>query len=498
MTKYPDLRRVVDAKYSEPKQPLYKGNPYIEALPDNQSNEEIYQSLLVRIPYDEEERELPSHERIASVSSLQFCFQPLSEHFILAQRFSRAIKMGYVQRNPLDAEDVRQQMQLYNCVIEKDFNFQSLSFTNAVAPGFSVIGYSGMGKTSVVKRVLSIYPQIIRHTDYKGIPINKAQIVWMKLNCSHDGSVKGLCLDFFKEFDKLTGDNAYSKYSGKTTNQMIPEMALMARRHGLGVLIIDEIQFLNAAKSGGYEKALNYIIDLVNIGVPVILVGTPEAIAVLSDNLMNARRNTGMEGAVIMDFLSRTSPDWKTLMNHVWGYQWTAVKTELSEEILDMIHEKSIGDVEVAMKLYMATQVRAIRQGESNRSEIITPELIARVFESKDFKLVRDKLEEIKYSKKLYEESLLSKQNMRNKKRSDVAFYKMPLQKDHVFREESEPQVKQKGSKGKRGPTHEQHILISQVKNNNIALSGDKVQSNISAEERLYNAGKIVKPEDEF
>ncbi len=53
---------------------------------------------------------------------------------------------------------------------------------------------------------------------------------------------------------------------------MIPQMALIAKRHSLGALIIDEIQNISAAKSGGVQKMLNFIMNLINtIGVPVIL-----------------------------------------------------------------------------------------------------------------------------------------------------------------------------------------------------------------------------------
>lgn len=74
------------------------------------------------------------------------------------------------------------------------------------------------------------------------------------MECPHDASVKGLCSEFFMEFDRLTGDNTYEKIvrSGRaTTDQIIPQMAHVAQRHGLGILVIDEIQNLSAAKSGG-------------------------------------------------------------------------------------------------------------------------------------------------------------------------------------------------------------------------------------------------------
>jgi len=42
------------------------------------------------------------------------------------------------------------------------------------------------------------------------------------------------------------------------------KMSTLAHTHGLGLLIIDEIQHLSQAKSGGSEKMLNFFVTLVN------------------------------------------------------------------------------------------------------------------------------------------------------------------------------------------------------------------------------------------
>jgi hypothetical protein len=55
-------------------------------------------------------------------------------------------------------------------------------------------------------------------------------------------------------------------------------MANVAAVLGLGVLVIDEIQRLNEASSGGAAKMLNFFGQMVNqFSVPVVLVGTFKA-----------------------------------------------------------------------------------------------------------------------------------------------------------------------------------------------------------------------------
>lgn len=399
--KYPSGATCVDAIYSQPVQSLHVGNPVIEALPEVIPVECIYNQLFQPIPYKESERELPSYERAECIPALYQVFQPYGMHIELAKKFSMAIRSGYIGRNPLSIEQTKTLNQLGECVQAKDSSFNRFLPTNTGASGFSIIGPSGTGKSCSIQRVLSIYPQLILHSEYNGKPFNYTQILWMKLDCPHDGSIKGLCINFFQEFDRLTGDNTYYKNasgSRATTDSMIPQMALLARRHSLGVLVIDEVEFISAAKSGGVERMLNFIISIVNkIGVPIVLVGIPAAMSILSSNLMNARRNAGEQGAVMIRNLQYGSIDWDTFINGIWKYQWTSQKTDLTPEISKAICDGSYGIIDVAVKLYVQAQQTSIRVAEtSGRTEAIDLNLLNHVINSDNFKLIRDFMNNLK------------------------------------------------------------------------------------------------------
>ena len=95
------------------------------------------------------------------------------------------------------------------------------------------MGFPGIGKTSAIERILSLYPQVILHKH----PLNTLQIVWLKLNCPHDGSLKTLCMNFFLKIDSLIGTNYYEKYGKKTNSvsSMVIRMSQVARIHSIGV-----------------------------------------------------------------------------------------------------------------------------------------------------------------------------------------------------------------------------------------------------------------------
>jgi hypothetical protein len=75
---------------------------------------------------------------------------------------------------------------------------------------------------------------------------------------------------------------------------MLALMAQTANMFALGLLVIDEIQHLSRAKSGGSEKMLNFFVTMSNtIGIPVLFVGTPKARDIFDLDLRSSRRAAG-------------------------------------------------------------------------------------------------------------------------------------------------------------------------------------------------------------
>ena len=395
MNKYP-CSQVVKAIYSDNVRAIYRDNPLIEALPDCPAEEEMREALALPIPYEASERNLPAYERRSCISSLSHLFVPMGYHGEIVEKVFAAIREGYVSRNPLADGWNRGLAEIQSCVKNKDSEFRHYTNSNANASGFMIVGESGMGKTSAVNRALNLLPQIICHSQYHGTPFPYVQIVWMKLECPQDASVKGLCSEFFQVFDGLTEDNTFAKYAvgGRATvDQMIPQMALVARRHGLGLLVIDEIQNLSAAKSGGMQKMLNFFVQLTNkIGLPILLVGTPPAIQLLSTDLMTSRRSSGQQGLTYLKALDKNSQDWEIFFRGIWRYQWTSEKTKRTQEMQNKLCELSRGNVDMALKLFMEAQRLAIDFGRNGGSETLTPELLDKVAAQDTFKVVLNRL----------------------------------------------------------------------------------------------------------
>lgn len=285
------------ADYKEQILPEYKNNPLIEALPMIQTMDEFITSVSCYPAFSKSERNLDASLRLHCVDRILDYFQPLSSHIELEQKISRVIRHGYLYRNPLDPQYNSRINQLNKVLRSSDKN-KLLELENVItapssASGFTMIGVSGVGKSTGIKSVLKLYPQVILHQDYKGNPLNSFQITWIKIDCPHAGSLKGLCTDFFIEIDKLLGTNYHAKFPARRLSEdaMLAEVGLIASNHHLGLLVVDELQDLSTAKSGGAEKVLNFFSKLVStLGLPVIRIGTNKARAILQGDF-----RTGVE-----------------------------------------------------------------------------------------------------------------------------------------------------------------------------------------------------------
>lgn len=397
MSKYPRNAFFVNAKYDEQILNAYKNNPLIEALPTFEESKDIYNLLNNPIPFQKEEREQKALIRRRCLTQLTQFFRPLGFHMDMAENIINVLYHGYENRNPFSSEFARRLNGLAKCAKEHELNYSRFIGTNAETSGFSIIGMTGMGKTSCVNRVLTGIPQVIIHDKYKNEDFPYMQITWMKIECPFDGSVKGLCGKFLEKFDEITGDNTFKKYADNaraTTDSMMTKMATIAARHSLGVLIIDEFQNISQAKSGGKQQMMNYILNLVNtIGVPVILIGIGEAINTISENLMYARRTMGFVGNGTITNLQLNSSDWDRFIKELWKYQWTNTETPLTPELSVAVYMASAGIIGEAVKIFSLAQ-RKILTDDAGKKEVLTVNLIEKAYLSKEFEVERELIEE--------------------------------------------------------------------------------------------------------
>ena len=355
----------------------YASNAFIRSLPPIPTIGDILKDLTSLPIYQERERAYPASLRKHCVLRLLRTFIPMARQAVLAERIDMVLRQGYLGRNPADSQYLAH-LQDGAARIERgtlDGKTDVVALSTAIS--LALAGCSGCGKSQTIERALHRYPQTIPHT----APFSLIQIVWIKLDCPLEGSVKQLCIAFFAEVDRIAGTN-YLRTFGDSRNArewMLLRMAQVARLHAVGLLVVDEIQNLNETKIGP-QSLLTFLVMLINtIGIPVLLVGTLGAIPILQRNFRQGRRSTGI-GSAIWDRMPR-GPEWNAFVEKIWGYQWTRTATAMSPEIAEAIYDETQGIADIAVKLTMLCQLRAIAISEAgrHRDEQLTHGLIRRV-----------------------------------------------------------------------------------------------------------------------
>jgi hypothetical protein len=365
------------ATYTEQRIPQYAGNPLIEALPALGNEEEVLRTLMALPNFNEAQRDWDDQERIAMIAQLSNFMVPLERHIQLAFSLDSMMRQGYVGRIP---HSMRSQ-EIFKKLHEKSLLKTSGDITPQISA--SLIGISGMGKTSFLKRYLSRIPQVIHHPDY-GI----YQIPYLHIETPYDGaSVKGLAHSIFRKVDMLLPGAKYTEQYSKGkggAETLMNHAARILHMHCVGLLIVDEIQNLtNSPKNR--QALMTLLVSASNeLGVPILFVGTPKARNLLSLNFRQARRSIGY-GIPLWERLDKHSTkeagqessalsDWDVFSQTLIRYQWLRkpINAESKPHLANLLYERSQGIIDIAIKLFATAQIRAILDG----SETISGQLL--------------------------------------------------------------------------------------------------------------------------
>jgi hypothetical protein len=360
----------VEAVYHKQEIKSFAGNPFIEALPPIMTKNSAIKEMQRSIDVNEKERQAPVEVRLHMLGEIERFVQPLSVHVELYNSISKLIRWGYVERNP----------------IRKDFLEKLLSTSTEIPPpdvssarghdsgrskttGLTLLGQSGVGKTTAIKAVLGTFPQVIRHTRLEGALRSVHQLTWISIPIPSNGSLKDLCVSFFRSVDDKLGTNYLQMHAtrGATAGGLRGPMAKVAFAHGLGVLVIDELQNLNEAKSGVDKATMMNFLQLLrdDMSIPVITVGTMQAYRLVAGNSQMARRHAGFP---IFERMSHGG-EFEFFCSSLFEVQYLTSRVELddtnpqAEAWFKLLYDLSQGLTAVLVKLFIVAQDRAISGG---------------------------------------------------------------------------------------------------------------------------------------
>lgn len=391
----------VDAVYRDEPNPLYKGNPFIEALPALPDDKSLAKALTHLPKFDPEERQMSASYRIGRLGLLRKVMIALPRTVRLARAMIKMLHEGYGPRRPFSSSDNETVQSLYE--MQQSGNFVSARQTDLAAQhSMSLIGASGCGKTFGLRHIAGLFPSVIHHPT-----LGKWQLPFVFIEMSYDGeSVHTLASSLFEEFDRLLPDGKYTELFMRRKNSMNAEQRLakalaVAHELGVGQIIVDESQnqrsIGNAPVQRQRKKAASnapkvetpltkLLITASNTShIPMLFSGTLEMQSLMAHRFTRSRRLSG-RGSAVWHPLGRhpeqgqSYSEFEILLRTLMRYQWVQNPIQFDAQWADVFFEHTQGIPDIMVKLFEAVQEAAIASG----LETLTPELVANVF-TKEF-----------------------------------------------------------------------------------------------------------------
>lgn len=365
-----------EAVYSEQRMPHFRGNKLIEALPLPLSDAELVRAMTSLPERTPEQLQWSGHERIQLIKQLSHFSVPLTCHIELARKLDSMIREGYVG---CDTSLLAKALAVQKAAEFRQVPGRDVHTILREGPQLSslLMGIPGMGKTTATRRYLATFPNVIYHPE-----LHLYQIPYLHIELPADGiSVKELCLKILTQIDaRIPGANyrsTYGKFARRTAGEMLDAVDTVMKIHMVGLLVADEVQNLTNAKKGT-SVLMTELVSMCNcLSVPILFIGTNKASSLFSADFRHGRRATGapwnrMENPFAEEASPASKAEWNDFAEILFHYQWVKTPVPFSEYYSRLLYHYSAGVLDIAIKLFAATQTQAIL----NKTEVITPELM--------------------------------------------------------------------------------------------------------------------------
>ena len=319
-------------------------------LPEMKSGNELISALSIIPEYDETICQQNQAVRLMALSDLYQIYIPSQISLEIYSKLYLALLRSMQKKGTQMA--IKQRYENYRAIQQ-----QSYSGILGGSDSFTIIGTSGIGKSSAISRAISLITENrIIETDKPYTKIIPCLIV----QCPFDSSVKGMLLEILRKVDEELGTDHYNhaiKSRAATTDMLIGSVSSVALNH-IGMLVVDEIQNVVNSKNGkSLIGALTQLIN--NSGVSICMVGTPESTLFFEQAMQLARRSVGLQYTTM-----KYDEYFQSFCKIIFKYQFLKNQTEITAAITEWLYEHSAGVVSVVVSLIHDAQEIAILTGK--------------------------------------------------------------------------------------------------------------------------------------
>lgn len=325
-------------------------NEIIRLIPEMKTGEKLMECMREYPNYSAVIREKSSAERLIALADIYDIYIPSQMSVEIYHKMYMGLMRSLQKKGSMQA--VHQQYE--NCK-----NVRGKKYQGGILGGsdsFSIIGASGIGKSSTVFRAVRLITEkevIEMENPYRKIA------PCIVVQCPFDSSVKGLLWEILRKVDEVLGSQYYHNAvrARATTDMLIGSVSQVALQH-VGLLVVDEIQ--NVVNSRNGKQLVGMLTQLINnSGISICMVGTSESIVFFEQAMQLARRSLGLQYAA-MEFDDNFIKTCKVL----WGYIYTKKAAVLTDGIIEWLYEHSGGNISILVALIHDAQEVSILDGK--------------------------------------------------------------------------------------------------------------------------------------
>lgn len=320
----------------------------INAMPEMLSGNELISALAILPEYDENIINENIATRLMALSDLYKIYVPSKMSLEVYSKLYLALLRSLQKKGTQIS--TRQQNENYKAIRKQEY-----SGIMGGSDSFTIIGASGIGKSSAISRAINLI------TQNRIIEIDKPYtkiIPCIVVQCPYDSSVKGLLLEILRKVDESLDSNYYNSAikARATTDMLIGSVSQVALNH-IGLLIVDEIQNVVNSKNG--KSLIGSLTQLINnSGISIAMIGTPESSVFFEQAFQLARRSLGLQYGA-MEY----GAEFEALCNILFSYQFVRNQTEISDSMIEWLYEHSAGIVSVVVSLIHDAQEMSMLNG---------------------------------------------------------------------------------------------------------------------------------------
>lgn len=336
----------------------------INSLPRMKSGNELTEALEVLPEYSPEICTADVPVRLMALSDLYRIYIPSQMSLEIYSKLYLALLRSMKKKGSKLA--VQQRNQNYRAIIQQEY-----SGIMGGSDSFTIIGTSGIGKSSAISRAITLITEnriIEAENPYTNI------VPCIIVQCPFDSSVKGLLLEVLRKVDEVLDTKYYQNAlrARATTDMLIGSVSQVALNH-IGMLVVDEIQ--NVANSKNGKSLIGALTQLINnSGISICMVGTPESAVFFESAMQLARRSVGLQYTTMSYDVY-----FQNFCKVIFQYQYTKHREEVTDGIIEWLYEHSAGVTSVVVALIHDAQEISILNGK----EILNLESLNKAYQQR-------------------------------------------------------------------------------------------------------------------